>query len=81
MINFDRFVTSSSTMLNRVELHRSAIHKLLNDFWSPLHFRILVNPGIVPFFSQQVMLIENSTNELFLRRRMITAVEAKRANS
>ena len=23
---------------------------VLSDFWSPLHFLILVNPGIVPFF-------------------------------
>ena len=32
----------------------------------PLHFLMLVNPGIVPFFSYQAMLTENSTHTLFL---------------
>ena len=45
------------------------------------HFLIFVNPGIVPFFASQAMLIDNSVNELFLLRRMTTAVEAGRANS
>ena len=57
-VNF--VVVVSSTSPNKVESHRIVLQStslgrykstVLSDFWSPLHFLILVNPGIVPFFS------------------------------
>ena len=80
-------VMVSLTTPNKVESRRPAIHKLrqvkiqcFERFLKSLAFSYLRKSRYRSFFLLKVMLIENSTNELFLiLRRMTTAVDSERA--